>query len=62
LQLPEEWFFGPERAGRLCAQLASGRYDALSGCFVSIDDNLEELLDREVEIKERELCRLRIQA
>jgi NAD(P)-dependent dehydrogenase (short-subunit alcohol dehydrogenase family) len=62
LQLPDEWFVGPERAGTLCSQLASGRYDALSGCFLDIDDNLDELLKRANEIRSRELYTLRIQA
>jgi NAD(P)-dependent dehydrogenase (short-subunit alcohol dehydrogenase family) len=62
LQLPEEWFVGPERAGSLCARLASGRYDALSGRFLGIDDDLDELLNRTDEIVARELYTLRIQA
>jgi NAD(P)-dependent dehydrogenase (short-subunit alcohol dehydrogenase family) len=61
LQLPEEWFVGPERAGALCMELASGRYDALSGRFLSIDDNLDEFLTRTTDIVARELCMLRIQ-
>jgi hypothetical protein len=62
LQLLEEWYVGPERAGSLCARLASGRYDALSGRFVGIDDDLDELLNRTDEIATRELYTLRIQA
>ena len=62
LQLPDEWFVGPERAGALCARLASGRYDSLSGRFLGIDDDLDELLNRTGEIAERELYTLRIQA
>jgi len=61
LQLPEEWFVGPERAGALCARLASGRYDALSGRFLTIDDDLDALVSRSSEITSRELCTLRIQ-
>jgi NAD(P)-dependent dehydrogenase (short-subunit alcohol dehydrogenase family) len=60
LQLPENWYVGPERAGSLCARLASGRYDRLSGRFLSIDDDLDELLSRADEIKARELYTLRI--
>src|SRR5262249_4212189 len=45
LPVPDEWFVGPERAATLCAQLARGRYDALSGCFLDIDDNLDALLN-----------------
>jgi NAD(P)-dependent dehydrogenase (short-subunit alcohol dehydrogenase family) len=62
LQLPDEWFVGPDRAGSLCACLASGRYDALSGRFLGIDDDLDDLLNRAGEIAERELYTLRIQA
>jgi NAD(P)-dependent dehydrogenase (short-subunit alcohol dehydrogenase family) len=62
LQLPEEWYVGPERAGSLCARLASGRYDTLSGRFLGIDDDLDELLNRTGEIVKRELYMLRIQA
>jgi NAD(P)-dependent dehydrogenase (short-subunit alcohol dehydrogenase family) len=61
LQLPEEWFVGPERAGALCARLASGRYDALSGRFLTIDDDLDALVNRASEITSRELYTLRIQ-
>ena len=60
LQIPEDWFVGPERAGALCAKLASGRYDALSGLFLGIDDDLEGLLGRVGEIKKRELYCLRL--
>jgi len=62
LPMPDEWFVGPERAGTLCTQLASGRYDALSGCFLDIDDNLDALLSQSDEIKSRELYTLRVQA
>ena len=54
-QIPEERFVGPERAGSLCARLASGRYDALSGRFLGVDDDLEELLGRADDIAAREL-------
>lgn len=60
LQIPEERFVGPERAGSLCARLATGRYDQLSGRFLTIDDDLEELLGRAAEIGPRELYTLRL--
>jgi NAD(P)-dependent dehydrogenase (short-subunit alcohol dehydrogenase family) len=60
LQLPEGLFVGPERAGSLCARLASGRYDLLSGRFIGIDDDLDKLLSRAGEIKERDLYTLRL--
>jgi NAD(P)-dependent dehydrogenase (short-subunit alcohol dehydrogenase family) len=59
-QIPEERFVGPERAGSLCTRLASGRYELLSGRFLGIDDDLEELLSRVGEITERELYTLRL--
>jgi len=61
LALPDEWYVGPDRAGSLCTRLASGRYDALSGRFFTIDDDLDELLKRTGEITARELYTLRIQ-
>ena len=59
-QIPEERFVGPERAGSLCARLASGRYDALSGRFLGSDDDLEELLGRSDEITASKLYTLRL--
>lgn len=46
LSLPEEWYVGADRAASLCAKLANGRYDRLSGRFLGIDDDLDELLNR----------------
>jgi len=60
LQIPEARFVGPERAGSLRARLASGRYDFLSGRFLGIDDDLEELRRRAGDIKARELYTLRL--
>lgn len=62
LTLPEELFVGPDRAASLCTRLASGRYDGLSGRFLSIDDDLEELLNRADAITAGELYTLRIRA
>ena len=36
----------PERAGQLVVRLASGEADALSGQFIHVRDNLDELLSR----------------
>jgi len=60
LQIPEELFADPDRAGSLCVRLASGRYDLLSGRFFGIDDDLDELLNRGSEIAARELYTLRL--
>ena len=51
----------PSESDRLSARLASGRYDALSGRFLGIDDDLDELLNRTDEIVARELYTLHIQ-
>ena len=62
LDLPESVCTPPERAGALCAALATGRYDALSGCFFSVEDDLEELLGRASAISEGQLYTLRIKS
>lgn len=60
LQLPEEWFVEPERAGSLCVRLACGRYDGLSGRYLTVDDDLDRLLSRTDDIAKRELLMLRL--
>ena len=50
LQIPDSMFSAPERAGVLCERLASGNYDALSGTFITVDDNLDAMLARADEI------------
>jgi NAD(P)-dependent dehydrogenase (short-subunit alcohol dehydrogenase family) len=62
LTMPDEWFVGPERAGRLCLELSTGRYDALSGCFLDIGDDLDALVSQADVIRSGELYTLRIQA
>jgi NAD(P)-dependent dehydrogenase (short-subunit alcohol dehydrogenase family) len=52
--LPPEW------AGRLVADIASGRLDALSGSFLHVRDDVDELLRRAEEIRDRGLYRLRL--
>ena len=52
----------PERAAVLCARLASGDYDALSGRFLRVDDDLDDLVGRAPEIVARQLLTLRIKA
>lgn len=68
----EEWFpwFGrtvedgndvpPERGADLVVRLASGRYDALSGCFLYIEDDLDLLVSRAAEIHRDRLYRLQL--
>jgi NAD(P)-dependent dehydrogenase (short-subunit alcohol dehydrogenase family) len=60
LTLPEEWYVPPERAAELCVRLASGRYDALSGRFLTVDDDLDALLTRADDIAQQEQYLLRI--
>ncbi|MEP7215928.1 MAG: SDR family oxidoreductase [Anaerolineaceae bacterium] len=60
LAIPESTFASPERAGLLCARLASGHYDSLSGRYLTIDDDLDALTARADEIIKDELLTLRI--
>lgn len=51
----------PEAAGDLCVRLASGRYDALSGRFLQVSDDLGELVVDADDIAARDALTLRIQ-
>jgi len=50
----------PEKAAQLVVQLAAGRADALSGCFLGISDELANLLGRLDEVKRSGLYTLRV--
>jgi NAD(P)-dependent dehydrogenase (short-subunit alcohol dehydrogenase family) len=50
----------PERAAELVLFLASGQADALSGCFISVDDDLTEMVRRAEEIQRDGLHTLRL--
>ena len=50
----------PEHAAKLVTFLASGRADALSGRYVSVDDDVAEMVSRAEEIQEGELYALRL--
>jgi NAD(P)-dependent dehydrogenase (short-subunit alcohol dehydrogenase family) len=50
----------PDLTVNLLLQLASGRADALSGCYIHITDNLNELIKREEEIQQAGAYRLRL--
>lgn len=52
----------PGRAAQLVLFLASGQADALSGCFISVDDDLAEMLRRAEEIQQDGLHTLRLRA
>ncbi|HZU76583.1 MAG TPA: SDR family oxidoreductase [Dehalococcoidia bacterium] len=58
--LPESVYTPPERVAELCVRLASGRYDALSGRYLTVEDDLDGLLARSEELKQQELGLLRI--
>jgi hypothetical protein len=49
-----------ERSVQLVLALASGKADALSGCFVRVGDDLDALLARADAIQSAELLRLRL--
>ena len=50
----------PDRAANLVRFLASGKADALSGCFLMIHDDVEEMVQRAEEIREKQLYTLRL--
>lgn len=49
-----------EKSVVLCRQLVSGLADELTGCYLTIDDDIEDLARRAAEVRERDLYRLRI--
>lgn len=52
----------PELAAKLVLFLASGRADALSGCYISIDDDVADMASRAEEIQQDGLYTLRLRA
>ena len=50
----------PELAAQLVLVLASGRADALSGCFIGIGDDVAEMVSRAEEIQRDGLYTLRL--
>ena len=50
----------PERAADLVVFLASGQADALSGCYISVNDDVAEMVQRAEEIQQGELYTLRL--
>ncbi len=50
----------PERAANLVVFLASGQADALSGCYIGVDDDVAEMVRRAEEIQRDELYTLRL--
>jgi NAD(P)-dependent dehydrogenase (short-subunit alcohol dehydrogenase family) len=45
----------PQKASELVLRLASGQVDALSGCYFTLQDNIEAMLDRADEIRRENL-------
>jgi NAD(P)-dependent dehydrogenase (short-subunit alcohol dehydrogenase family) len=52
----------PELAAELVVSLASGKADALSGCYVSVSDDVAKMVSRAEEIQQNELYTLRLRA
>jgi NAD(P)-dependent dehydrogenase (short-subunit alcohol dehydrogenase family) len=50
----------PDRAANLVTFLASGKADALSGCFISVREDVNQMVQRADEIREGELYTLRL--
>jgi 3-oxoacyl-[acyl-carrier protein] reductase len=58
----EDAWVPPERAAELVAKLASGRYDALAGRYLhSAQDDVDAILARLDEVRERDLYAIRLQ-
>jgi hypothetical protein len=49
-----------DRSVKLVVDPVSGRYDALSGCFLTVSDDLDALLARAKEIQDKARLRLRL--
>jgi NAD(P)-dependent dehydrogenase (short-subunit alcohol dehydrogenase family) len=60
IEFPADVYVPPEQAARLCVRLASGRYDALSGRFLTVADDLDAVLQRASEVQSDELYTLRL--
>jgi NAD(P)-dependent dehydrogenase (short-subunit alcohol dehydrogenase family) len=56
----EERAIPPERAAQLCVYLASGKADGLSGRYIDVYLDIEELVGRVAEVRERDLFTLRM--
>jgi NAD(P)-dependent dehydrogenase (short-subunit alcohol dehydrogenase family) len=61
-QAPESFWSPPDLAGRLCVRLATGAYDQLSGRFLTIADDLDDLLSRADDIQNHDLYALRLRS
>jgi NAD(P)-dependent dehydrogenase (short-subunit alcohol dehydrogenase family) len=50
----------PERAADLVVLLASGQADALSGCYIDVEDDIAKMVQRAEEIQQKDLYTLRL--
>lgn len=50
----------PEMAAQLVVELASGRYASLAGRFISVTDDLEAMLQKSDEVREKDYYTLRL--
>jgi NAD(P)-dependent dehydrogenase (short-subunit alcohol dehydrogenase family) len=57
---PDEYWTAPERAGELCVALASGRADALTGRYLTVHDDLDDLVRRADALVEADHLTLRL--
>lgn len=57
--VPESEWTSVERAGEICVRLATGQADALSGRYLHVRVDLDDLIQRADEIKQKDLYALR---
>ena len=57
--MDDKWVYPPEAVASLCMRLASGEADALSGCFIHVRDNLDEMIANSAGIGEQQWHQLR---
>jgi len=60
-RMPSPRWSEPEEAARLVVLLASGKANALSGRYLRISDNMEDLIARADEIRQKDAYALRVQ-
>jgi 3-oxoacyl-[acyl-carrier protein] reductase len=58
--VPESEWAAPERAGELCAFLATGQGDGLSGRFIHVEDDIQHMAQHADQIREDDQYALRI--
>jgi len=58
--VPEAEWTPPERAGELCVFLATGAADGLSGRYIHVQDDIQDMVRRADEIEQQDLYALRL--